>query len=421
MTSFSRRLSLAPRALVFFGLGLGGAALASAATSNPETPVTPPKTHVMFVGAEIDVHHGDQFLRIEDVTGSRIVARSGDKPVELRMSSRLPLRVSEAIKVANKNVAISNLKTERTYTLDADPFRALVDASQLAAGATAVQDIANREMRAAESRLNYATAQAAAAGNPQDAAQWAAAVEGARSEAASAQAAQTASSFDVGHGMNSVGAGSSVMQYQAAREAYNAIRVSFEIQPEHDLPKPYVAVIAQIRDPGSKPGEARKWVYVKSLNEISAGEKKTVSIYEAGMPPGFEIEHCDVHVFNGTEEFATSLSRRRIEVTDDEAHQFQILGHISANKGRTLPPSLVARPASRDVWNALDAEQRARPVYARVSKTGKVVGAFRDAGLQQPLHDARIEALLQSLRFNPALEAGRPVEATVSVNLDDPK
>jgi hypothetical protein len=52
-----------------------------------------------------------------------------------------------------------------------------------------------------------------------------------------------------------------------------------------------------------------------------------------------------------------------------------------------------------------------------VSKAGKITGVFRDADAHRPTQQPALEAALQELRFNPALDNGRPAEGIASLPL----
>ena len=96
---------------------------------------------------------------------------------------------------------------------------------------------------------------------------------------------------------------------------------------------------------------AQKWVYLKALDPVKAGVPSEVKVFKGGFPPGYTFDNCEVHVYNSGEELATSLSRKRVPLTDDDVTDFQVVEYVGANKGRTLP----AAPAtfSRDLRPSL--------------------------------------------------------------------
>jgi hypothetical protein len=197
---------------------------------------------------------------------------------------------------------------------------------------------------------------------------------------------------------------------------FDAIRVSFAVTPKGDLAKPYFAVIAQIKSPGgSNPGQVQPWVHLQSMGAMAAGVTKKVTVYEEGMPAGFTIEKCEVHFYDGTDELATSISAKRVLLTQDEAMTFRVIEYISANKGRTLP----AVPATfvSDRRSSLSAAQLNQACYVRVAKDGKVAATFGDKDGTRPLQDQELDAALKGLRFKPAIVSGKPVESIVPIRL----
>lgn len=384
-------------ALAPLGLGTATAIAAGAAPANATTAA--PKTHVLFMGADITVEKDKEFHRVEDVTASSLIIKPAGKPVAVPQLRGLDLRINESLKIARTNVGISRLKTERAYTPDADPFRKLAAVSHLAASQSAATDLA---------RGTVLTLQTQGAGGPTGGTMGAA--------LAAAEGAVDAANLESSRQIYDTGSHAVQAGTEEARELFDAIRFSFEVTPERDLEKPYYAVIALIRDRDSKPGQVRKWAYVKSLDAINAGEPKKVSVLQGGLPSGYILESCEVHLYNQGEEVATNLSRRRVPLSEDEALEYRIIEYVGANKGRTLPAAL-ATTLTSDLRAQLGSNSLSETHHVRVAKNGRVVGVFRDAAGRQPRQDARLEAALQTLRFKPALQAGKPVESVVALNL----
>ncbi len=403
-------------ALVLCPLTLG-----IAFAANPPSPapaVNAPKTHVLFMGADIALEKGKTYHPVEDVAGTTLVIRVGDKPVKVPQSPNLNLGIKESLKLAATSVTVDHLETERTYTSLSDPFRKVAQAAALAAGDSAVVDAQRANL--AVLNLNVAATGAWVAnarGTPDEGAALAAqAAEQAKVATAEAGLTQTinrpaAEIYDVASRTASAGA-------EASRERFDAIRVTFDLKTDKDLAHPYYAVIAQIREPESKPKQARRWAYVRSLEALPAGETRKVTIYQGGMPPGYLLESCEVHVYNGGNELATNLSRKRVPLTDEEAMDYRIIDYVSVNKGRTLPATPASMSLANEVRALLTPAQLSQTCYVRVAKGGRVIAAFRDPAGQEPLADAAIESALKTLRFKPALEAGKPVESIAPIVLD---
>jgi len=157
------------------------------------------------------------------------------------------------------------------------------------------------------------------------------------------------------------------------------------------------------------------WTFLKMLGTMGAGETRRMDIYQSGFPPGYHLENYEVHVYDRAVELATNLSRKRVELTDEEALEFRIIEYIGANKGRTLRATPLISTIPDTVLATLTPEQQRTACYLRVGTDGRVTGAFRDAAGKKPLGDPTLEAALATLVFNPALEAGKPVESIVAI------
>ena len=382
-------------ALVQLSLGNTFAARPEPAVNAPAAP----KTHVLFMGADIALEKDQVFSPVEDVTERELVIKPGGKLVKVPTAQCVNFNISEVLRISPTGVGIDDLKFDRAYTPGTDPYVKFAHNAALAADVSAAPGIA---------RGNLLRMQMAGGASPD---------AGYQQQIATAQsgvdAAELASSRDI----FDVGSQSALAGSEAMRELFDAIRLSFAVTSDKDLAHPYYAVIAQIRDPGSKPGQTRRWAYLRSLGSMSAGESRKVNLYQGGFPPGFILEHCEVHVYNHGEELATNLSRKRVPLTDAEALEYRIIEYVGAHKGRTLPASLATTMLAREVRATLTPAQLSQTCYVRVAKDGRVAAAFRDAAGHQPLQDPALESALKTFRFEPALETGKPVESIALINL----
>jgi hypothetical protein len=331
--------------------------------------------HVLFVGADISLEKDKAVHPVEDVTETAVVINSGGKQVKVPMRQDGSFLIKESLKIATVNVTVEDLKYERAYTPFADPLTPMKGTVTFAADQTDDTDLM-------------------------------------RGEGLQAQTGMTGP-FTVMNAAKET-EGALVAADSGSRAMFDAIRLTFDLIPDRDVHNSYFAVIAQIREAESKPGQARKWTYMKSLRSVRAGERKKVTVYQGGFPPGYVIESCEVHIYQAGQEMATSLSRKRIELTDDEALQFRIIEYVGANKDRTLP----AAPAAKlpdGVRASLTPAQLSKSCFVRVAKDGSVTGVYGDAAGEKPLKDSVLESALKLLRFKPALDSGKPVESVVAV------
>lgn len=391
-----------------------GAAFAADPVGAP--PTETPKTHVLFMGADISVEQGRALHPLMDATDYALIVRMDDKPLEVPHRRVTDIRIKDVLKLSATSVGIDDLKAERAYAEGSDPFDSLVRSSTFAAGEVVAADMAIREGVRAETAAAVAGAAMASAGTPQDRAAAAQALAQAQNRQAAAQqaAAQSLQSANFGSGI------AERQQAAAGGDLFDAIRFSFEVHADRDLAQPYYALVAVIREKDSRTKEAFKWTYVKPLGPIAAGGSRKVRALQGGLPPGYVLESWEVHVYDGGEELATNLSRKRVEVTEAEAQEFLVFEYIADNRGRTLPAALLDPVLADAARGALSPEQVRRTWHVRVDKGGHVTAVFRDAAGKEAAADAGLEAVLKTLRFKPALAVGKPVESLVPFKLEPP-
>jgi hypothetical protein len=376
-------------------------------------PTEEPKTHVLFMGADISVEQGRMLHPLVDATDLALIVQMDGKPLEIPHRRVTDIRLKDVLKLSATSVGIDDLKAERAYAEGSDPFDSLVRSSTFAAGEVAAADMAMREGVKAETAAAVAGAAVASAGTPQDRAAASQALAQAQNRQAAAQqaAAQSLQSANFGSSM------AERHQAAAGEDLFDAIRFSFEVHADRDLKQPYYALVAVIREKDSRTKEAFKWTYVKPLGPIAAGGSRKVRALQGGLPPGYVLESWEVHVYDGGEELATNLSRKRVEVTAEEAREFQVIEHIASNRGRTLPASVLDPVLVTAAREALSPAQAGRTWHVRVNKAGRVSGVFLDADGKQPTTDTAVVAVLKTLRFKPALAAGKAVESMVALQL----
>jgi len=373
-------------------------------------PAPAPDTHVLFMGADLLLPMDKQAYPVEAVTVNALIIKVDGQPVEVSYLRVADVNIKESLKITRASVGIQGLKAEQAYTQGADPFTQMNNAEGLVSAQGAMADLP---------RTNAATAAAdiQATESIRDLVERARVVQEVEQALNQANVSRAAAS-NVTSQAGSLSDGArldTVTPSGALAPMYDAIRVYFTVTADKKLEQPYYAVLAQIRDRGAKPGQVRKWAYVKALEPMSAGEARKVVIYRGGLPPGYHLDSYEVHFYDGPEELATNLSRKRVPLSDDEARQYRIVEYIGANKGRTLPAAPMTAALPGEVRGQLSPAQLAGTYYVKVAKSGEVTGVFQDAAGQQPPSDATLESALKTLRFKPALEAGKPVEALAEV------
>jgi hypothetical protein len=377
--------------------------VADQASAPNGTLVHATKPYVLFRGADVAVQNDKAFSPIDEVNDTGFVVRANGKQVNVPKDKAGSLQVSENLKIATASVEMSDMKTERAYSKQADPFRKMESFNTAAAGAAGVEDLARGAQVKDQAKLG-----AVAAGGGAGAAS-------AQATLAADQAAVDTASTQTSQSIAMLGSVEAKDGGADSGGAYDAIRVSFAVTPKSDLAKPYFAVIARIKDPAGKADQELPWVHLESLGPMAAGVTRKVNVYEEGLPPGYALGKSEVHFYDGRSELATNLSSNRAELTKDEMLDFRVIQYIAGNEGRTLP----AAPAmfANDLRSSLSQDQLNQTCYVRVAKDGRVAATFSDKEGAQPLQDQTLDAALKGLRFKPAIESGKPVEATVAIRL----
>ncbi len=224
--------------------------------------------------------------------------------------------------------------------------------------------------------------------------------------------------------MTQVGAAEASRQTENGNEAagkiasggLDAMDVEFDIRSAKPLHEPYVVTMTRFRTPGGKPGMVQNMVYAQSLHPIDE-HASHVHFVEEGFPFGYELIDFQLHLYNQGEEVATNVASDRVELTRDEAFEYVKMEYLGAHPKDTLPavPAMGKLPA--DLPLKLSQGKYADAFYVRVSKEGTAYGAYSDAACTKRIDDDYLDAVVQRVRFKPALEGGRPVDSVASIRL----
>jgi hypothetical protein len=407
------------RRLAWAGLWLMSAlsALATAVPPVAAAPAAPaePKTHTLFMGADILVEQDKVFYPVEDVVGGSFLIRVRGKEVKVPADwVKVSLKVDRSLKVTGTAVKIENYKVERAYAPGSDPNQQFMEQLQASGSGPSVGESGAR-LVLAQTGGNLALGQQKPLQerSPQD--NGTLAKEGAARMISSAEANLNAVT-GAAHGTynNSTGLVGS-LQDQIIAELYDALYFHFTISADKLMRKPYLVLMAQYRAPDDKPDEVRNWLYATALEPLDATPQK-VSVKKGGFPPGYILEKYQVHVYNAGEELATSEAEKAVPLTKTEAFTYLTLDYLSSHKKDTLPAMPVMGKLSKEERGRLDPTQLGQTYYVKVTKDGLPAGAFLDATCTHSVGET-VSELIGGVRFYPALEKGRPVEGVAELRL----
>jgi hypothetical protein len=399
------------------GLGLVASLLWSPLFAKEAEPVgaTSAKPYVLFMGADLDVQRDKKFHRVEDVVGSELKIKIGQKEFFVPTRNRSTgLKVSHSLKLTGEVAQLDGLEAGPSYTPANDPRLKFARESGAAGGAAAVQDQAYGRMIAKGMDMAVAGQNAEYA-------------KGSSFEAAAAKAYED-EQVKFQQAMDQAGAASDMMrssQFNTAQYAdemqralaegnYDAMEVSFKISSPVELDDPYMVILFKFQPRDAKPGEESMLIHAESLDPIGP-KPKYIRVRQGGLPRGFKFLESKVHIFNRGEEVATNTSAKRVELSREEAQQYLLIEHLGANKDATVPAAVVAGTLPRTRLKTLSLDRINRTYYARIGPDGAVRGLYADESCHVQIDDADTFAVLNMAFFKPALVKGKPVEGVARV------
>jgi hypothetical protein len=372
----------APRSSFILTLTWSLAALATIAFTGlqaaPEKPGNKAKEYALFMGLDVSFDHNSASQALCHVSGSKVRLIHGSKTIDIPIDEISDYRLVQNLKLSPFKVTIDQLDTQRTYSRSSHPM----------------QKWGRAEILMMDARSNTSQAHDLGA---------------ASNSSLSNNSSSVTSSMS--NGLSAIEA-----QKESEKELFNALEVSFEISSEHPLNKAYVVVVTEFGE-DSKPSQISRSVSIRALAPFSTRKQK-VSLVQSGLPEGFKQGKTSVHVYSEGKEFATNLSKNRIDLTRVKACEYLILQYLTANKGKSLPPSPALMPVPKDIREHIDAAALERPIYVKVNKLGTVKFAYTDEA-NTSMVDPYVESVLDGFNFTPALENGIPIPGSATIKLSD--
>ncbi len=391
------------------------AAAAAAKPAPPAAPERPDATHTLFMGSDISVEWKGAMYPVQHVQGSSFIIKADGKRVVVPTSNTsLKLKLEDNLKLTPTAATVTNLKADRAYTTANDPTQKLAQMVSLTMSQMAEEDLALRSLRQADTNNGIAQAAAAVADPRDTGAREMAAFTASQAAAAAGNFAQTVdrgfSSFnDVGTHVNRMGT-------ELMQEQFDALRLSFDVSSAQPLGEPYMVVVARFLENPEDPKSVRQLVYAQELSPIGP-KPHTIQLFRGGFPPGYVLQEYRVHLYDHGNEVATTVARKRVALTADEAFQYSVVDYLTQNrdKNAAATPAKAFWPAN--LRSRLAATGAKEVVYVKVGKDGKPTGAFEDENCSHALSEGEIKAALADLRFFPAMNKGKAAEGVVPVRL----
>ncbi len=386
----------------------------AAGAASPE-----PKTHSLFVGADLAVEQRQVFWPVVDVSGTTFVVNAKDRLVKVDVShGQVNIKVNQELKLADNLVDVQNLSKERAYTPGSDPERKYL--RELQAGTAAqMSDYADAAMQRAVYTAGQGPPSGVAPAIPGGAGNgkgggYVPPIDPVGTASLAASNAYALSYSTLTNPADQAGR----MESELSKEQFDAMRVSFVVSSAKTLRNPYVVLIMQYREANEKPGDAHDWIYATELDPIDSSPHK-VSILGGGLPPGFVQLSFQLHLYNRGHELATTVAPKRLALTRDEAFEYVLFSYLGENKHATRAAAPVLGRLSTDQRHELSDSEFAVPYFVKVTKDGKPAEAYADPSCTQKITDPKVAALIGQVRFTPALAQGQPVESVAKLSFND--
>ncbi len=364
---------------------------------------------VFFIGVDITLEQDGVILHVKQVSGSHaeVVGDGVSRTISVRrfegvQTSREPV-------VATTQVQIDDLRSASGFSAARDPLREAL--RRQAADAGLASDNAARVARAESVAANAGAATVTAPpGSPQAAVQERILAEEYARAAENVRSTIRATDSEAGS-TDYLGDGSPP---GSRASNFDQLNVTFEASSPVAVRDAYAVLLTVMRLPAA-PKEPVMSLAFRALPPLGPKPRR-IELTHDGLPPGFELDRCEVHLYRGGRELATNLSERRVELTRDEAFRYLLLRYTMDHAGRDLPPRPVVELLPRDFAARLPAEQRTRAADVHVRADGRVEKVVLEPAGSGPA-DAYLEATLRDAYFYPSLLQGRTVATETTVLL----
>ena len=390
--------------------------LVSFVTAN-ELPPAAPKTHTLYMGADISVEYDKQLYQVQSVIAGAFVINVKGKEEKIAVDwSRVNLKVDRSLKLTGSSAVVKNFKSDRAFTLGNDPVvkfqRNLATAEIEHADSQAAQNQSEAKFRLGDTALAIANKVSRDPMAPLEAGTQAL-------ERKVAQQKYQQKQFQVAHAVGAELYNSS--SALADTGSFDAMEVTFEIAADQRLSDPYVVFLGQFHAHDAPAGKVSNWVYAQPLDPISS-ESHRVHILRGGFPLAFVMDELQVHFYNRGKEIATDVAPKRVPLTREEAFTYALIEYQGTHKEATLPATPLMGRLSPDAKAQLSPGQLTQAYFVKVSKDGRPITAFQDAACtravdesdgrvdrQHPVLSGAAKGQSHRRRGRTAIQPARPV------------
>jgi hypothetical protein len=392
------------------------AAMAMATAIAQANPDPEPKPYTLFMGADVAVAQKSGTYPLLGVAGpSWVVGINGRTAMVTAKEGLVFLKITPGLKLTEVSASIENLTTERSFSPGSDPYakftqqtnQAASDAAQAQFAATDAAEAEDAVVRLSEHN-NQGSPGAVGLSVGGDPSHPFGQMSGGE------HAASLSASVNVSAGSSQGYASGAKTAFDT--EAFDAMDVRFEVSAEKPLNHPYVVLVGRYRSLNGPAGIYRNWIHSEALKPIGSNTTR-VRILGTGLPAGFEMKDLQVHLYDKGEEVATNVASNRVPLTRDEAFEYVKTNYLSDHPNATLPAAPAMGKLPADLPSRLAQGQFNQAFYVKVSKDGVATDAYEDEACSLRMDDPYLEAVLKNIRFEPALQNGKPVDGVAKLKL----
>ena len=374
----------------------------SISISTASRAASPPADYTLFVGVDLFLDHDEENIPIRKLERKRALLDNPDRTA-VKLDDDISFHWKMSTKVSGTVATINDLDTDRVYSPANDPKMAALKAqSNIQSYLSERLSVAQAAVAKSEGQAHFASA---AAANPYN------------TTTQSADQTATGIVYNADSHLDAAMGTFDTLDSLALTEGadhldedgnFDALELNFTVSSTTPVSDAFAVVFAKI-----KSGEIETSVsFHHEIGRIDSTPRK-IRATKTGFPMGYQILETKVHLFSHGEEIASNFSEQRYGLTADQAREFLRIGHIAGNRVGTASAIPAWSIAPADLFGTEDVTAFDAPVTVQVSADGRVTSWSSD-GRSLPV---RVQNIISQLNFLPAVEKGKPVASTTTVNL----
>ncbi|MCB1120840.1 MAG: hypothetical protein KJT03_04785 [Verrucomicrobiae bacterium] len=199
---------------------------------------------------------------------------------------------------------------------------------------------------------------------------------------------------------------------QNPEQFFDSLKLAFSLTLSHTLKNAYAVILVRFRTDNGRKVHQRPLHRV--LGELNKDESRNFRFNFSGFPSGFEMEDLEFHFYSTGLEIPHQDSPGLIEMNDEDSFAYLLAKY---KNGAGKPEPILFKPLdSGPVMSLISPEEVRRvKVDLLVRKDGTV--SMDLVNLETASASTGLTQYLEGLRFFPAKESGRAIEARLFLPL----